>query len=564
MRIQARVPLLLSLALLLVGAGCAAEPDPSPTPSPYVTGSGTLRLLVGSELGDMRSILDDAERATGVRVALTPTGTLAGFERVANGDTTDLDAIWFSANSYLDYFPDARRKIDEAESIARSPVVLGVREPVARQLGWVETNPSWREIAVAVAQGRLTYAMTNPAQSNSGFCALVAVASALANQGDALTADDIAPHRRELRGFFAGRVLSAGSSGWLTNEFVKRANAGTRIDALISYESEILKINAAKRLTGERLVPIYPTDGTLWADYPLTLLSHASPAARTNYQAIRAYLTRPEVQRQIMTQTLRRPGAVSGADLPLAGALVDAPTTIPALNYPNGAEAVQIITTFGDQLRRPARTIYLLDVSGSMADERLRELKTALRGLAGVDASVSGQVTRFNAREQVILIPYSDRPGTPRQFDIPESNWQSTLDSIGGYVDGLRAAGQTAIYDTLVTGFDLARRLARADPERYTTVVLLTDGERTTGRTLAEFRRYYGASASVPVFTIYLGKGNVAQLRAAIAEQHRCDVPGTPTAMVDMCEVARLTGGELFSADADSLAAAFKEIRGYQ
>src|SRR2546429_894145 len=43
------------------------------------------------------------------------------------------------------------------------------------------------------------------------------------------------------------------------------------------------------------------------------------------------------------------------------------------------------------------------------------------------------------------------------------------------------AGGGTAIYDTLVLAYKLIGDRAATDPDRITTIVLLTDGENTTG-----------------------------------------------------------------------------------
>jgi Ca-activated chloride channel family protein len=85
------------------------------------------------------------------------------------------------------------------------------------------------------------------------------------------------------------------------------------------------------------------------------------------------------------------------------------------------------------------------------------------------------------------------------------------------------------------------------DPDDpYTTIVLLTDGERTVGRTFDDFRAYWqGLSLpvrQVPVFALLFGENNQAEMTA----------------------LAQLTNGKTFDARTGSLAGAFKEIRGYQ
>jgi Ca-activated chloride channel family protein len=532
---------LLGVALL---ASACDTPTPQASEGPFKKGSGTLRVLAGSELHDLQPILDDVKAATGVTVKLTEIGTLDGIERVAAGTAVrDQDAIWFSNNRYLELHPKAAGRIDVSTKVANSPVVLGLRAGKAKELGWDQHRPTWSEIAEAAGAGKFTYGMTNPAASNSGYSALVGVAAALAGTGRALTGAEISALTPRLRSFFAGQSLTAGSSGWLADAYAQRQSGGAPVDGLVNYESVLLSLNEGGKLK-EPLTVVYPADGVVTADYPLTLLSGAAEQARTNYAAVADYLRRPSTQRKMMETTFRRP-AVPGIELsksfgPADGGLVELP--FPA-RYD---DATALVTGFGDSLRKPARTIYVLDTSGSMKGARIKGLQSALLGLSGADNSLSGELTRFNGREQVVMLPFSTTPKAPRRFDIPADNRQPVTNQIRGYVRALVAAGDTAIYDALTRALELAKQLDRADPNRFTSVVLLTDGERTVGPKLPAFKTYHAKlpakMRSVPIFTLLFGEGNVQE----------------------MTEVARISGGRTFDARSGSLAGVFKQIRGYQ
>ncbi|GAA2608914.1 substrate-binding domain-containing protein [Dactylosporangium fulvum] len=531
------------LVLTLAAAGCTGdEKPPQAGEGPYLKGDGVLRVLAGSELADLQPVLDAAAAATGVTVKLSGTGTLEGVEAVVNGTAAEhYDAIWFASNRYLQLHPGAGNRIGTATKVAASPVVLGLRRSVADKLGWNEHRPTWSEIAVAAGEHRFSYGMTNPASSNSGFSALVGVAAALAGTGAALDADQIAPLTPRLRAFFAGQQLTSGSSGWLADAYLQSFQQGQPVDGLVNYESVILSLNASGKLP-EPLTAVYPADGAVTADYPLTLLAGPSVAeqAKTNYAAVVDYLRRPSVQRQIMERTWRRPAV---PDLALAPEFGPKRGALPELPFPGRlAAADALIGAFGDSLRKPARTIYVLDLSGSMKGERLQGLRSALVGLTGADNSLAGQFTRFNGREQVLMLPFSTKPGQTRRFDVPEGDFQPTLDQIRAYAGGLNAGGDTAIYDALLAAYEQAAPLITAEPDRHTSIVLLTDGERTTGADLAAFQARLPRLPRIPVFTILFGEGNVAEMQ----------------------QIATVTGGRSFDARTGALAGAFKEIRGYQ
>ncbi|WP_236791046.1 VWA domain-containing protein [Amycolatopsis sp. GM8] len=535
---------IVALAIVLALAGCTSGggDNPQPTPSRIQPGPPTtLRVLAGSELADMQPILDEAAKATGVTVQLTYTGSLDGAQTVANGQADGkYDAVWFSSLRYMETIPEAKQRLAGSARIMGSPVVIGVRESVAKRLGWDHNPVTWSDIQAAARNGQFTFAMTDPSVSNTGFSALVAVASALDGSGRALDSAAIDRVSPALKDFFAGQRLTAGSSDWLTDAFLRRdkgTDPGPPLDGLINYESSLLEINRAHK-TSEPLVLVYPRDGVVSADYPLTLLAAANDTARAAQQRLADYLRTPDVQKSIVDKTARRP-AIPGVPSP-----PEAPSGLVEIPFPDTRIAIDaLLNTFFDRIRRPARTVYVLDVSGSMAGPRLASLQQALTDLTGVNTSLSGQYCRFRGREEVELLPFSSTPGQPKSFTVDEQNPQPARDAIRGAVQGLRAAGDTAVYDSLVKSYDL---LAGAtDQDHFLSIVLMTDGENNRGRTLADFQAFVaarGASSPVRVFPIIFGEA----------------------AAQEMQTIATVTGGQVWDARNGDLATAFCQIRGYQ
>ena len=162
------------------------------------------------------------------------------------------DAIWFDSDYYLALSAGGLTKLDASNRIMSSPVILGLRTPVARQLGWVGKPVSWADIAAAAAAHKFSFGMTDPALDNSGFSALVSVATVLAGQGAALQAPQIPAAAPALRGLFGAQVLQRESSGWLADAYVRDQAAighGTPpVDGLIDYESVLLWLNASGEL----------------------------------------------------------------------------------------------------------------------------------------------------------------------------------------------------------------------------------------------------------------------------------------------------------------------------
>ncbi|MEV0620216.1 substrate-binding domain-containing protein [Nonomuraea sp. NPDC050404] len=509
------------LPALLLTAACGGGTEET------TDGPDVLRILAGSEVKDLEPLLKRAESEAGVQVKLTYTGTLDGAEQVASGRADGrLDAIWFSSNRYLSLIDGAQAKLSTQTKTMVSPVVLGLKPAKASELGWDAKQPTWGEIAAAAKDGRFSFGMTNPASSNSGFSALVGVAAALSDADGALSAEQVATVTPRLKEFFSAQRLTAGSSGWLADAYTR----DPRVDGMVNYESVLLGSRQPLKL-------IYPGDGVVSADYPLTLLASAPEAKKTLYGKLTAWLRTPAVQKEIMTGSHRRPIA---GNVPLDPRFGQA--QLIELPFPNRrSTADELIATYLNQVRVPPETRFVLDTSGSMKGDRISALRQALVALTGADGSVSGAFTRFSNRESVTMIPFNGTPGQPVEFTVPERAPEAVLTQIRQFAEGLGANGGTAIYDSLAAAYD--RPVA---PGHYSSIVLMTDGENANGSDYSAFEARYRAlpdeQRRTPTFVVLFGESDAEEMR----------------------RVADLTGGAVFDARTTSLTGAFKEIRGYQ
>jgi Ca-activated chloride channel family protein len=96
----------------------------------------------------------------------------------------------------------------------------------------------------------------------------------------------------------------------------------------------------------------------------------------------------------------------------------------------------------------------------------------------------------------------------------------------------------------LTVARELAVNEVKQDPDRFVSIVLLTDGESNQGLSLADFQAQLAnpSAPAVRVFPILFGEGNAGEMR----------------------QLADLTGGRTFDGRKGVLAQVFKEIRGYQ
>jgi Ca-activated chloride channel family protein len=520
-----RLPTLLLTAVVALAAGCA--------PGASAPASTTLHVLAGSELKDIEPLLPDLQKATGYQLQMTYVGSLDGSQRIVAGDRSPL--AWFSTAKYLNLLQGGGGRIVARQPIMLSPVVMGVKHSTAQRFGWTDNpNVTWADIAARGRSGQLHFGMTNPTASNSGFVALIGVAEAFAKSGTAL--DSGAIDTAALQDLFSGQTLTAGSSGFLADSYVRSQDA---LDGMINYESVLLSLNQGSRLH-EKLDLVYPKDGIATADYPLVLLDHSQ---RDAFDRITAWLRRADVQTRIMQTTNRRPALpeVKPDSRFPSQVLVELP-------FPGSIDVVnRLLQAYLDQVRPPAHAIFVLDTSGSMQGDRINGLKTALTNLTGADTSLTGQFARFRSREEVTLILFNDHVYAQRDFMVTDVSASSPdLAAIRNYVATLQAGGGTAIYDAVYTAYQVAQTGMRQEANRLYSIVLMTDGENNTGRDSSRFLADYGRLPlevrAVKTFAVLFGEASPQALQ----------------------QVADTTGGTVFDARSASLSQVFKEIRGYQ
>ncbi|MFJ9720595.1 substrate-binding domain-containing protein [Streptomyces sp. NPDC101213] len=507
----------LLAALALLTACTAAQEKGEEKKDAGAPEAGTLRVLASSELSDMTPVLERVEKDTGITLRPTYMGTLDAVDLLAGGKADGrYDAVWLASDDYLRLRPDAAKRVLSETSVMSSPVAVGVRTAVVEKLGWKPAEVTWSQIDRAVREGRLTYGMTDPARSHSGFSTLISVASALSGAQSALTDADVSKARPRLKEFFRGQKLTSGSSGWLASAYARRGD----VDALLNYESVL------KGIPG--LTVIRPKDGVVTADYPLSSLAGTGATTREDVRRVTEALRTDAVQRLITERTHRRPVVASVP--PAAGLDTDRRRELPFPGTRSVADG--LLDAYENELRRPSRTVYVLDTSGSMEGGRLDGLKAALTGLTG----------DFHDREEVTLMPFGSDVKSVRTHVVDPADPEKGLAAIRGDTESLEADGDTAIFTSLEKAYDHLG----TGTDAFTSIVLMTDGENTAGAGADDFDAFYrglsGDRRDIPVFTVLFGDSDRAELE----------------------HIAELTGGRLFDAQKGSLDGAFKEIRGYQ
>ncbi len=503
-----------------------------------------LRIASGSENKPLEPIIQKWAGRNNTTVEMTYIGSVDISREIEAGTGTVFDAVW-PAHSIWVELGDQNKTTSGCQSILRSPVVLGLRQPIARDLGWIGRDDiTIQDIASQASDGAFRLAMTSATQSNSGASAYIGFLYALAGNPDVLGMDDLTNPQvlDATRDLLAQVDRSSGSSGWLKDALVANPQA---YDAMINYEAMVLEANEALVAQGQDpLYLIYPANGISVADSPLCMIDKGDVQKAEAFAALQAHLLSPDTQDEIIRKG-RRAGLIgvsAETSAPIWNSAwgVDPARSIAPVPTPSADVIREALRLFQTELRKPSLTVWVLDVSGSMQGEPLAQLKSAMTLLLDPQ-SASLNLLQPSARDITIVIPFSDVTSDPAMV---EGSDPQELNKLLAQIRTLQAGGGTDLYVALGAALEAMKPYSDNGTlaDYLPAIVAMTDGASDTENRRALFGYMNGLpyGRDVPLHAIAFGDADEGQLK----------------------ELGQASIGRLFDGRED-LAAALRQAKGY-
>ncbi|WP_405541518.1 substrate-binding and VWA domain-containing protein [Streptomyces phaeochromogenes] len=488
-------------------------------------GSGSdcdVRLEVNSstEKGDLLADLAEEYNDSGrelaggkcARVAVSETSSGVAKDALAEGwderrDGAPEPQVWTPSSSlWLTLLQRdataADRKLltdEEPRSLATSPLTIAMPRPMAEALGWPKKRIGWRDVLSLTQKGwtskgrpewgRFSLGKDNPHTSTSGLAATVATFYAATGRSSDLTVDEVedARTRQFVEGVEKG-VLHYASDA--TAYMANLAEADTDGQALsyasaIAVQEQLVHLYNQGSPTGETerigkgrkpqvpLAAVHPADGTLMFDHPFVLLPSASGEQRAAAADFRAFLLADAQQRRFQQTGFRDHEGNASSGLARSVSLPEQSQRNLSLIDPPAPEVLAAVLDSWDELRKKARVLLVMDVSGSMnqpaggGQSRMEAAKKAAADTLGL----------YHPDDEVGLWAFStetdDHPEPYRQI-VPPGPVRDNEQRLTEAINGLNAEGGTALYATVRAA--QKEMLADLDTDRINAVVVLTDG----------------------------------------------------------------------------------------
>ncbi|MEU7906698.1 VWA domain-containing protein [Actinoplanes sp. NPDC049118] len=366
----------------------------------------------------------------------------------------------------------------DGKSVAQSPVVIAMPEPIAQQVGWPDKKLTWKDLLQKMTTGNsLRTGIVDPTRDSAGLAGLLALGGA-AGGGPEAKATQVG----------ALRALAAGSSS-LRDDLMQKfprsldaADLASAVSAAPLSEEDVIAYNAERpqvKLAALYLEPTPPLD------YPFAVMPEVDLTKSAAATGLREALQQPGFKNLLASAGLRGPDGTVGAGF--AGP-VGAPQPSPAAEAPAtgtegtaaaGLDASSINQVLGSwaAITLPGRALAVFDVSGSMLDKvptagnvtRAAVTRAAAsQGLSLMDDKWAVGVWLFSTelvgkRPWKQVVPIS--PLTSSRAAIQDSISKITPKENGG----------TGLYDTALAAYKNVQDTWQAG--RVNSVLLFTDGQ---------------------------------------------------------------------------------------
>jgi hypothetical protein len=383
---------------------------------------------------------------------------------------TQVPQVWIPDSSiWLQRMRAAREDLVTlaSPSLARSPIVLAVPEPTAKQLGWVENKVTWKQVLEQiVGNTQIVPGIVDPQRDSVGVSTLVAMASVrdqFGPEGDSLTVGAV-------------KTLMTGKSeqqSGLIGRFPRDADPKTLSTAVTLAPLSEQALHAYNA-TGPAvpLIAVYPDPAPIALDFPYAAMPRLAPDREAAADQFRQQLAGASFRNLLAQHQLRANDGSVGIGLTLSPSAPPGGQVTPVPDPQVISKALQMWV----EITQPSRMLAVVDVSAAMK----APVPTA-GGMTKEQVAVQaaqGGLDLFPDSWAVGLWAFSTAMpgGHDYQQLVPIGPLTTQRDQLRGALGGLQPnpKGGSGLYDTILAAYQTVQR--GWDSGRGNSVVVVTGG----------------------------------------------------------------------------------------
>jgi Ca-activated chloride channel family protein len=413
--------------------------------------------------------------------------------------------------------------LTQSRATALAPVVMAIWESRLNaiqaavgydEIGWEEllavlNSPNgWEDYGIPGGRRTVFYGHTDPLISSTGLSTLIsefyAAARADGFTGRRLTLEQVNDAEVQSGVRQIEELIRHYSSR--TTEFKEYIARGPEyLDFVALEENDLIFINRGltEYQPPERLVALYPKEGTFWHEHPMGIVSASwvTPEQQDAARVFIDYVLTAAVQQSVMAQGFRPVNPDVALGFPFVeenGVDPAQPTTV--LDVPDPAVIAAIQQSWA-LVKKQADILLVIDTSGSMSnDNKIEQAREAAAAF----------INAMESNNRVGLLTFSD----DIQLRVAIDDLERVRDQLYSQIRSLRAEGGTELFAAVQESVSL---MSQQDAtSRIRAVVILSDGEDTgeRGATLQNAISAITASANDlnPIIVIPIAYGADADI----------------------------------------------------
>ncbi len=576
-----RVPVIVSVVVGIVlvavvrsqlgggdGKPKSVSPDTRTDCTSFTVAASSEKAALLKEIGTEYNAADHSAGGHCVHVDVVSKSSGGAAEALARGWDEDVDGprpdVWSPASAswavLLRQRTAAKDKPDlvpgdkpsDLPSVAQTPLVLAMPRPMAEALGWPKKELGFGDLLALSREpsgwgkfghpewGAFRLGKTNPNFSTSGLNATIGSYFAATGVSSDLTAANVSDPKTVayVKGVEAAVVHYGDTTLTFLGNLQDADDRGlglSYISAVTVEEKSVWDYNQGNpsgdpatlgkhRKPSVPLVAVYPKEGTLFSDNPYVVLeaSWVDDAKRAAADDFLKYVQTDKQQSRFKAAAFRDYKGQSGSAITQANGML--PSQPKLRLSPPAPTVLDLVQKSWDSLRKRARVLEVIDVSGSMGES---VSKSGMSKLALAKEAAIRALAQYAPDDEVGLWVFSSnvngRP-TPWLELVPIAPVRDNVATLRSKIGSLTPNGGTALYATARASVKFVRESYKAD--RINAVVLLTDGKNeypndTDLSGLLKSLASEDESVAVRMFTIGYGDdADLATLRS-IAQASR-------------------------------------------
>lgn len=431
-----------------------------------------------------------------------------------------------------------------------TPTVIAMQESLAKLMGYPEKKIGWKDIfELSTATNGwgmynksvlnpVRFAHTHPAKSNSGLNALIAEEYAFSGKQKGLTLQDVTSNSEKIKKVEETIVHYGESTSLLQKKIMEKGPKFVQYAVL--YEYMVAGMNKMNTTGKEKVVAIYPSEGTIWGDVCFTNVytTNVTNDQKLALDQVKKILLSPQVQRMGMDQYFFRPAS---PDISLSNAIslengVNPNEPQTTLELPKIEVVNAILDDWLKNMKKRANVVFVMDTSGSMRGEPFENTKEALKNLFNKQLQQKNY-TSIDDQDTISLLPFNTQTAEP--FSVIGKD----IDQMNMVMDNISPSGTTCFYDSVFKAIQLSNKIKEQQKDKKINIIVaLTDGADTSSQmTYSQLIEYIEKQEGTLPVIITIGYGKVEK---SILE-----------------EIADKTGGKYYEGDPQKIKKVFEEIK---